>query len=118
MRLRGCFSVDGLFGWDFGRDSWYVLGDGPMMTHGSMCAGIVAGRPLNSKKLITGVAPRARLMVLRGATGALNWKRPDAAAIEKKYLSISRSALHSPERPMAVVGDWSSGTSRPRRCDD
>jgi len=63
--------VDDLFGWDFGRDSWYVLDDGPMMTHGSMCAGIVAGRPLNSRKLITGVAPRARLMVLRGAGGSL-----------------------------------------------
>ncbi|MBL7140613.1 MAG: S8 family serine peptidase [Planctomycetes bacterium] len=63
--------VDDLFGWDIGRDSWYVLDDGPMMTHGSMCAGIVAGRPLNSKNLITGVAPRARLMVLRGAGGPL-----------------------------------------------
>jgi subtilisin family serine protease len=31
-----------------------------------MCAGIVAGRPLNGKKMVTGVAPRARLMVLRG----------------------------------------------------
>ena len=63
--------VDDLFGWDFGRDSWYVLDDGQMMTHGSMCAGIVAGRPMNSKKLITGVAPRARLMVLRNAGGSL-----------------------------------------------
>lgn len=66
---NGC--VDDVFGWDFGRNSWYVLDDGPAMTHGSMCAGIVAGRPLNSKKLITGVAPRARLMVLRNAGGSL-----------------------------------------------
>jgi len=63
--------VDDVFGWDFGRNSSYVLDDGAMMTHGSMCAGIVAGRPLNSKKLITGVAPRSRLMILRGAGGSL-----------------------------------------------
>jgi subtilisin family serine protease len=63
--------VDDVFGWDFGRDSGYVLDDGATMTHGSMCAGIVAGRPLNSKKLITGVAPRARLMILRNAGGSL-----------------------------------------------
>ena len=63
--------VDDLFGWDFARDSWYVLGDGVTRTHGSMCAGIVAGRPMNSKKLITGVAPRARLMVLRSPGGFL-----------------------------------------------
>ncbi len=58
--------VDDLFGFDFNAQSWYALGDGPRMTHGSMCGGIIAGRPLNKEKLITGVAPRARLMVLRG----------------------------------------------------
>jgi len=63
--------VDDIFGWDFARDSWYALGDGTTRTHGSMCAGIVAGRPLNSNKLITGVAPRARLMILRGAGSRL-----------------------------------------------
>jgi len=59
--------ADDLFGWDFARDSWYCLGDGPVVTHGSMCGGIVAGRPANTRRLITGVAPRARLMILRGA---------------------------------------------------
>ena len=48
------------------NDSWYALGDGAAMTHGSMCGGIMAGRPINKKNLATGVAPRARLMVLRG----------------------------------------------------
>jgi subtilisin family serine protease len=58
--------VDDVFGYDFGNDSWYALGDGATMTHGSMCGGIMAGRPLNKKSMVTGVAPRAKLMVLRG----------------------------------------------------
>jgi hypothetical protein len=56
---------DDLFGYDFANNSPFVLYDVDE-PHGSMCAGIIAGRPLNSKKLITGVAPRSRLMVLRG----------------------------------------------------
>ncbi len=58
--------VDDLFGYDFGSDSYYCLGDSPERPHGSMCGGIIAGRPLNKMNLVTGVAPRARLMVLRG----------------------------------------------------
>lgn len=58
--------VDDLFGYDFAADSFYALGDGARMTHGSMCGGIIAGRPINGKKLATGIAPRARLMMLRG----------------------------------------------------
>jgi len=58
--------VDDLFGYDFAANSFYALGDRARMTHGSMCGGIIAGRPLNKRKLITGVAPRAKLMVLRG----------------------------------------------------
>ncbi len=58
--------VDDLFGYDFAADSFYALGDSPRLPHGSMCGGIIAGRPINKKKLATAVAPRARLMVLRG----------------------------------------------------
>lgn len=58
--------VDDLFGYDFQADSYYCIGDTPERPHGSMCGGIIAGRPLNRKRLVTGVAPRARLMVLRG----------------------------------------------------
>lgn len=57
--------VDDLFGYDFTADSFYALGDGGFVTHGSMCGGIMAGRSSKSK-LITGVAPRAKLMVLCG----------------------------------------------------
>ena len=58
--------VDDIFGYDFNLQSWYALGDQRAMTHGSMCGGIVAGRSANKKKLLTGIAPRARLMMLRG----------------------------------------------------
>jgi len=63
--------VDDLFGYDFASRSFYALGDRARLPHGSMCAGIVAGRPLNDRKLVTGVAPRARVMPLRGM-GLLN----------------------------------------------
>ena len=58
--------VDDLFGYDFAHDNYYCLGDEEDNPHGSMCAGVLAGRPVNGRKLMTGVAPRARLMVLRG----------------------------------------------------
>lgn len=58
--------VDDLFGYDFAAGSFYCLGDSARLPHGSMCGGIVAGRPVNEKRIVTGVAPRARLMVLRG----------------------------------------------------
>lgn len=58
--------VDDLFGYDFQADSYYCIGDTVERPHGSMCGGIIAGRPLNRKRLVTGVAPRARLMVVRG----------------------------------------------------
>jgi subtilisin family serine protease len=58
--------VDDLFGYDFQADLFYCLGDDADRAHGSACAGIIAGRPDNRAKLITGVAPRARLMILRG----------------------------------------------------
>ncbi len=57
--------IDDLFGYDFQSHSGFVLDD-PAVPHGSACAGIIAGRPTPAKMLVTGVAPRARLMVLRG----------------------------------------------------
>ncbi len=58
--------VDDIFGYNFQADNYNCIGDNDDKTHGSMCAGIVAGRPINRMKMITGVAPRARLMILRG----------------------------------------------------
>ena len=57
--------VDDIFGYDFQADSFYCLGDRGI-SHGSICAGIMVGRPGGDNKLITGIAPRARVMVLRG----------------------------------------------------
>jgi hypothetical protein len=57
--------VDDLFGYDFANQSGYVL-DAGRLNHGTICAGIVAGRPVPGKPLVTGVAPRARLMLLNG----------------------------------------------------
>jgi hypothetical protein len=58
--------VDDIFGWDFGRQSNFVVTD--RGGHGSMCGGIMAGRPVDTgqKLLVTGIAPEARLMMLRG----------------------------------------------------
>ena len=58
--------VDDIFGWDFRADSPECLGD-EERPHGSMCSGIIAGRPFGEPKTITGLAPRARIMVARGS---------------------------------------------------
>ncbi len=62
--------VDDLFGWNFAEDSNFVLGDDPrrILSHGTACAGILASRPVETggRILAPGVAPGARLMVLRG----------------------------------------------------
>ena len=57
--------VDDLFGWDGHGQHGMVLGNSGVF-HGSMCAGIMVGRPHDERKIITGVAPRARLMVING----------------------------------------------------
>jgi subtilisin family serine protease len=57
--------VDDVFGIDANTGNGYVFGiDGAF--HGTMCAGIVAGRPTSEKPFISGVAPRAKLMVING----------------------------------------------------
>jgi hypothetical protein len=57
--------IDDLFGYDFSEHSAWMLGE-PAVPHGSACSGIIAGRPTADKALVTGVAPRARIMLLRG----------------------------------------------------
>ncbi len=59
--------ADDLFGWDFRRGSPFVLRNSGPIPHGTMCAGIIAGRPLEKKPFATGVAPGARLMILVGS---------------------------------------------------
>lgn len=59
--------IDDLFGYDFRADTGISLGDRGRC-HGSMCGGIIASRPVKvgEKYLATGIAPKARLMVIRG----------------------------------------------------
>ncbi|MBL8900240.1 MAG: S8 family serine peptidase [Planctomycetes bacterium] len=57
--------VDDLFGWDFAGNSAYVIGENES-SHGTMCGGILAGREGGEPRTITGVAPRAELLMLRG----------------------------------------------------
>ncbi|MFO1078869.1 MAG: S8 family serine peptidase [Planctomycetota bacterium] len=78
--------VDDLFGWDFDGDTRFVVGDGEK-SHGTMCGGIVAGRPWGEPRTVTGVAPRARLMVLRGMGSLKAYEY--AAAMGADVLSMS-----------------------------
>jgi len=78
--------VDDLFGWDFTGDTRFVVGDGPQ-SHGTMCGGILAGRPWGVPRTVTGVAPRARLMVLRGMGSLRAYEY--AATMGAQVLSMS-----------------------------
>jgi len=57
--------IDDIFGWDAGEQSGSVLGN-PGVSHGTICGGIIGGRPTSEKKFVSGVAPRTRLMVVNG----------------------------------------------------
>lgn len=57
--------MDDVLGHDFESQSNFVLDPGSM-NHGTICAGIIAGRPVPGNALVTGVAPRAKLMILKG----------------------------------------------------
>lgn len=57
--------VDDVFGYDFSLHNGHVFG-AEGVYHGTMCAGIVAGRPTKEKPFVSGVAPRAKLMLLNG----------------------------------------------------
>ena len=65
--------VDDLFGYNFSTRAFNVLNIGGQdhEPHGSMCGGIIAGRSNNGLNMQTGLAPRSRLMVLKGASGRL-----------------------------------------------
>lgn len=78
--------ADDLFGWDFAGDTRFVVGDGAQ-SHGTMCGGILAGRPWGEPATVTGVAPRARLMVLRGMGSLRAYEY--AAAMGADVLSMS-----------------------------
>lgn len=59
--------IDDLFGYNFANQNPYCVS--PVgHRHGTMCAGIIVGRPDGEEeKIVTGVAPRARVMPLVGS---------------------------------------------------
>lgn len=57
--------VDDVHGWNFPKDSPDLLGK--RVTHPLVCSGILLGREAGG--LVTGVAPRAKLMMLMGQRG-------------------------------------------------
>jgi subtilisin family serine protease len=65
--------VDDIFGWDFRGRANDCLSMNPRQrrpfSHGSMCSGILAGRPTpkGDTFLVTGIAPEAQLLFLRGS---------------------------------------------------
>lgn len=84
--------VDDVFGYDFAAGAGSTLGDSGRC-HGSMCAGIVAGRPVevDGELLCTGVAPKARLMVLRGMGRLLAYEyalREGADVLSMSYMYV------------------------------
>ena len=60
--------VDDVFGYDFRNNHPYTV-DITRPSHGTLCAGIIAGRPADRRRkrpIVTGVAPRAKVMPLVG----------------------------------------------------
>jgi subtilisin family serine protease len=57
--------VDDIFGWDAGQQNGAVL-ESTGVSHGTICSGIIAGRPTAERRQVTGVAPRSRLMLVNG----------------------------------------------------
>jgi hypothetical protein len=57
--------VDDVFGYDFMTNMGYVLENGRTMSHGSCCAGIIAGRT-SASGWQTAIAPDSRLLLLKG----------------------------------------------------
>ena len=59
--------VDDVFGYDFTSGTGYILELGSTMSHGSSCAGIIAGRTSAKSGWQTGIAPQAELMLIKGS---------------------------------------------------
>jgi len=59
--------VDDVFGYDFTSGTGSILELGSTMSHGSSCAGIIAGRTSSKSGWRTGIAPQAELMLIKGS---------------------------------------------------
>lgn len=87
--------TDDIHGWSFVSAPLHT----GSFSHGLACAGIIAGRP--AKGVITGVAPRARVMLLAGgASGALSAIQ---YAIEMKADLASMSFMNRSPPPVRAL---------------
>ncbi|MBT5377921.1 MAG: S8 family serine peptidase [Opitutae bacterium] len=59
--------VDDAFGYNFTDENGFLLEQNRFTSHGSACAGIIAGRQAPKSRLQTGIAPEAELMLLKGS---------------------------------------------------
>ena len=59
--------VDDVFGYDFTFGTGNILERESTMSHGSACAGIIAGRTSAKSGWQTGVAPQSELMLIKGS---------------------------------------------------
>jgi len=94
--------IDDVYGYDFGAMSPDLLDTSSGRQHGTMTSGIVLGD--GTSGIVTGVAPRAQLMLLKLTGGNVDaaGKRPIAAALAYQYaiengadiLSMSFSLPH------------------------
>ena len=57
--------IDDLFGYNFVENTGNILDRSKTTSHGSCCAGIIAGRP-SSAGLQTAIAPHSEIMLLKG----------------------------------------------------
>lgn len=66
--------IDDVFGYDFAGDTPFAVGD-TGRSSGTMCASVMVARPRGEPPVGTGIAPRAKLMVLRdgGSLRALEY---------------------------------------------
>ena len=84
--------IDDLFGYDFNANTGYVLENGRTMSHGSCCAGIVAGRA-SARGWQTGIAPQSRLLLLKGAFNLRSMEyllEQGADVVSMSYMIVGR----------------------------
>ena len=89
--------VDDVFGYDFMAGNGFVQEANRMLSHGSICAGIIAGRPSAKSKWLTGVAPKAELMLVKGSFDlrALEYLLlNDADLVSMSFMIVGRELGH------------------------
>jgi hypothetical protein len=91
--------VDDVFGYDFMSGSGNLMESDTTgrMSHGSACSGIIAGRPSTKSKWLTGIAPKAELMLIKGSFDlrALEYLLlNDADLVSMSFMIVGRELGH------------------------